>query len=94
MDLPVGIEAGSMVGGGGIGGTLLIWWLRGLGTFKRTVFKRMDEMQEQINNHAVYDAQTYATRNEIASLRDHIDQRFDLLNTNIINVIRDGNRRD
>ena len=56
---------------------------------------------DEIEAHAVYDAGTYVSRDELANLRQHIDNKldkvtdkfdakFDNLNTTIISLIQDG----
>ena len=50
---------------------------------------------QEIETHAIYDAQTYIPRaefsNVIQNLDRKLDSKFDSLNSNIITAIRDGN---
>lgn len=59
-------------------------------------FKSIDDRlrghDEEIESHALYDARNYVSRDEITSLREHIDDKFDKLNAAIITVIRDSRK--
>jgi hypothetical protein len=59
---------------------------------------RLNGHDEEIEAHALYDAQNYAPRTEfavmISRLDSKIDTKFDILNSNIITAIRDGNGRN
>ena len=56
---------------------------------------RLDGHDQEIETHAIYDAQTYIPRaefsNVIQNLDRKLDSKFDSLNSNIITAIRDGN---
>lgn len=99
----VGIYGGSgLTIGGGI--AYLLHYLitsRGeddLVRFKTSVWNRMDQIQEEISAHALYDAANYVKREEVTRLEEQIersvnridqklDQKFDSLTGTIIKVI-------
>jgi hypothetical protein len=49
-------------------------------------FKRLDQQDEEIAQHAVLDAQTYATREEQRALLEHFDKRFDNIQALILGL--------
>lgn len=80
MELGPNLETG-VVGGGSLIASLLAWALKALHadykTFRSASWKRIDELNNSIQQHQVYDAQTYVARTEMTDLRNHIDQKFD-----------------
>lgn len=93
MDLTTGTEtAGGALTGGGLLAWFIKWWFTSQQNFKRSVWKRIKEIEEEIDAHALYDAENYVKRDEISKLREHIDGKFDTLNQTIINVVRDNSK--
>lgn len=93
MDIQGASEtAGGVSIGGGLLAWFIKWWLTSQQNFKRAVWKRFKEIEEEIDAHALYDAENYAKRGEISDLREHLDNKFDALNKTLIDVIRDGNK--
>ena len=58
------------------------------------IHNRLQGHDEEIEAHALYDAQNYIPRTEFAgalrNLENKLDSNFNSLNTNIIMAIRDG----
>lgn len=89
MELGANLETGA-VGGGGLVISLLGWALKALHgdykAFRSAAWKRIDELNNNIQAHQIYDAQTYVARPEITDLRNHIDQKFDNLTTVLLGI--------
>ena len=71
----------------------------------QSIEKRLDEQDEGLASHSLLDAQTYATRDDMRKLFDHIDRKLDAmqvasssqisnLQNMVIGVIKEGNHRD
>lgn len=52
----------------------------------QVIFAKIDELRTSISDHAVEDARTYVSRNEMESLRSHIDHKFEVLTQQIIEL--------
>src|SRR5689334_1458465 len=52
--------------------------------------KRLDQQDAEIASHALMDAQTFVTKAEYGSLKDHMDKQFGELRGLIIDVIKTG----
>lgn len=61
----------------------------------QTIEKRLDLQDAEIASHALMDAQTFVTKAEYGSLKDHMDKQFGELRGLIIDVIKTnpGRRR-
>ena len=94
MELGANLETG-VVGGGGFIASLLGWALKALHadykTFRSAAWKRIDELSDSIQQHQVYDAQTYVARTEMNELRNHIDMKFDNLTAVLMGIQKNKN---
>lgn len=91
--MELGLNTETVAGSGGLGAVLMtIWHQFRSGQINKVIWRRIDEVAEDVNGHKVEDAKTYATREEIASLRTHIDSKFDAMNGTLISLFKSGKK--